>query len=130
MTDRSEPEATLREGLPTRPIRLSDGKFWRFARPTLRFVPRVRVGPDEFGRPVETITVEMSVGYPPEIERLYRGLRLASANGTPPEQYSAFFMFAAALLRLAHDVDLPTACTLLTVGADDLPRLVRDVMAV
>ena len=57
-------------------------------------------------------------------------MRSACEGGTVREQYEAFFSLAAALLRRAHEISLATACDLLSVPEDELPRLVRDVMAV
>jgi hypothetical protein len=130
MTARPTPESTRREGVPSRPVRLADGRDWGLSLPTVRLTPRLEVRPDEFGRPVERVTVDLGFGYPAEIQRLLDRVGAACEGGTASDQYTAFFSLAASLLRRAHDVSLVTACDLLAVPEDELPRLVGAVMAV
>jgi hypothetical protein len=130
MTDLPTPESTRREGVPARPVRLADGREWGFSLPTPLLAPRVEVLPDEFGRPVERISADVGFGYPAEVRRLLERLISVCEAGRIPEQYSAFFSLAASLLRRAHDVSLTTACELLAVPEDELPRLVSAVMEI
>ena len=130
MFERMTPDSTRREDVPARPVRLADGADWGFSRPTVRLFPEVVAEVDRLGRPVERVTVGIGFGYPPETQRLIDEVRGACESGTIREQYEAFFSMAAHLLQRAHEISLPTATDLLTISADDLPRLVRDVMAV
>ena len=125
-----KPESTRREEILARPIRLSDGGHWGFSRPTARLFPQVVSGLDRLGRPVERVSVVLGFGYPLEVERLISTVRSTCELGLVREQYEAFFTLAARLLLRAHDIDLSAACELLSVTEDDLPRLVREVMAV
>jgi hypothetical protein len=124
------PDSTRREGIPAHPIRLADENDWGFARPTVRLTPRVVTDPDRLGRPVERVGVSVGFGYPLEIQRMISGVRSACERGSVPEQYEAFFSLAACLLRRAHEISLATVCELLSVSEHELPRLVREVMAV
>jgi hypothetical protein len=90
----------------------------------------VEVRPDDLGRPIERVSVDLGFGYPAEIQSLLDRVGAVCEGGTVPEQYAAFFSLAASLLRRAHDVSLATACELLEVPEDELPRLVAAVMAV
>lgn len=128
MKTRPTPEVTRREEVPGRPVSLADGNEWELALPTVRYSPAVAVTPDAFGRPVQGVAVAVGFGYPVEIQSLIAGLRAACERGTEAEQYAAFFSLAAALLRRAHDIDLPTACELLGVADPELPSLARAVL--
>ena len=130
MSERMTPDSTRREGILARPIRLAGGACWGFSRPTVRIFPEVVIDRDRLGRPVERVTVGIEFGYPLETERLIKCVRAACERGTVEEQYEAFFSLAACLLRSAHEVSLASACELLCVSEDELPRLVREVMAV
>jgi hypothetical protein len=130
MSQRPTPEATRRDGVPCRLIRLADGHDWGFALPSVRLKPRVKLGPDDLGRLTERICVDACYGQPPEVESLYRSVRAASESGSVEEQYTAFFTLAAALLRRAHEIGLDDACELLAVPCERLPDLVRAVMEV
>ena len=55
MNNPCKPERTLREGIDFTAIRLSDGRSWGFARPSLRLIPEVVAGIDALGRATETI---------------------------------------------------------------------------
>ncbi len=83
---------------------------------------------DEFGRPTEKISVEVGFGYPAEIQDLITILEESCRNGSIARQYESFFTLAVALLRHVHEISRSTACELLTVSEDDLPRLVRDIV--
>jgi hypothetical protein len=85
---------------------------------------------DRTGRPVERVSVTIEAGYPPEIQKLAKAVESACETGSATEQYEAFFNLAARLLTHAHAISLPTACELLRVSEDELPRLVRQVMGV
>jgi len=76
------------------------------------------------------VAVGVGFGYPPETQRLIDGVKSACGGGTVRAQYEAFFALAAWLLRRAHEISLPEACGLLSVAEDELPWLVREVMAV
>ncbi len=130
MSERITPDSTRREEIPARPVRLADGADWGFARPTVRLFPEVVTGIDRLGRPVERVSVGIEFGYPPEARRLIDGVRSACEHGTVREQYEAFFSLAACLLQRAHEITLDAACELLSVSEVELPRLVREVMAV
>ncbi len=84
---------------------------------------------DGFGRPFEKISVEVGFGYPTEIQRLIEMLEESCRVGPVARQYEAFFNLAVALLRHAHEINRSTACGLLSVSEDELPRLVRDVVS-
>lgn len=124
------PDSTRRDEIPSRPVRLADGADWCFARPTVRLFPAVVTAIDPLGRPVERVSVGIGFGYPAEVRRLVDAVRSACTRGTVREQYEAFFAMAACLLRRAHAISLRAACDLLSVSEDELPRLVREVMAV
>ncbi len=130
MTERITPDSTRREGISARPIRLADGAAWGFSGPTVRLFPRVVREVDPLGRLVERIAVGVRFGFPPEAQTLVDALRAACERGTAREQYEAFFPLAACLLRRAHEISLQAACDLFSVSADELPRLVREVMAI
>lgn len=124
------PEATRLGDVSAVPVVLSDGRAWGFARPSVRISPKVEVDRDEFGRPVERVIVQTSFGYPPEIAALIGRVERACQSGDVVGQYASFFELAASVLRRVHDIDLQTACELLDVPDEDLPRLVGAVMAV
>ena len=130
MNDRPTPEHTRRPGVPADPINLADGQSWGFARPTTRLMPVVVVGEDAFGRAEERLTVEMTYGYPLEIQRLLDTLNSALEDGTEELQYEAFFALAAALLLRTHHIDLSSAAALLAVDIADLRRLADEVLVV
>lgn len=130
MPERMTPDSTRREGVPARPVRLADGAAWGFARPTVRLYPRVAVTADPLGRPVGRVTVGVGFGHTPEVQRLIDGVKAACGAGSVREQYDAFSALAACLLRRAHEISLPAARELLSVAEAELPRLVREVMAV
>jgi hypothetical protein len=130
MADRPTPNATRREEVPARMIRLADGNYWGFARPTVRLTPMVATDLDRLGRKVEHVTVAIGFGYPPMIERLIDGVRSTCDRGSVSQQYETFFSLAAALLHRSHDLSREAACELLAVSEDELFRLVREVMAV
>jgi hypothetical protein len=130
MAERPTPASTRREGIPARSIRLTDGDYWDFARPTVRLTPSVATEFDQLGRPVDRVTVGIGFGHPPKINKLVSDLRAACENGPVSQQYEAFFSLAATLLRRAHDIDLAAACELLAVSEEELCRLVTEVMAV
>lgn len=130
MSERMTPSSTRRQGIPSSPIRLADGASWGFSRPTVRLFPKIVADLDRVGRPVERVTVGIEFGYSLETQRLIDGVRAACARGSVREQYEAFFSLAADLLRRSHEINLAAACDLLSVPEDELPRLVRDVMAV
>jgi hypothetical protein len=124
------PEATRRLGVSTHLIRLSDGRLWGFALPTIRLVPLVVRQVDTLGRPYEKITLGTSYGYPIEIDRLWDTAKRAMEQGPTERRLETFFALAAALLRRAHEIDLAVAATLLAVSIDDLPRIVAAVINV
>ena len=128
MNEPCTPERTLRAGIAFTPIRLSDGRSWGFARPSLRLVPEVVAGIDALGRKTETIRARVEYGYSLEIQTLLDRLRGACLSGPVSQQYDDFFAFAEALLRRVHDIDGSMAATLLTVDQDDLPGLIREVL--
>lgn len=130
MPERITPDTTRRGEIPARPVRLSDGRDWGFSRPTVRLSPRVVRGFDQLGRPVERVTAETGFGYPPGVQSLIDGVRSACQRGSVVEQHEAFFTLAACLLLRAHEVSHGAAWKLLSVSEDELPRLVREVMAV
>jgi hypothetical protein len=130
MNDHLSPESTRREGVPTRHVRLSDGAEWGFMRPSVLLRPKVVSDRDRLGRPVERLSVEVGFGYPAEIRSLIDTLQNACEGGSALEQYDAFFSLSVALLRRTHEIDLATACGLLSVSEEELPRLVRDIVAV
>ncbi|MCA1684592.1 MAG: hypothetical protein LC745_01120 [Planctomycetia bacterium] len=130
MSEPMTPDSTRREEVPARPIRLSDGADWGLSRPTVRLFPEVVTGLDPLGRRVERVTVGIEFGYPLETQRLIEAVRSACNRGTVREQYEAFFSMAVSLLRRAHEIPPAAACQLLSVSEDELPRLVREVMAV
>jgi hypothetical protein len=130
MPDHPTPESTRREGVPAAPVVLADGREWSFARPALRLAPRVVPGVDGSGLAAERISVEAGNGYPPEVEGLIGGLRAACEGGAARAQYDAFFSLAVSLLKRAHEVSLPAACDLLSLPEAELPRLVREIMAI
>lgn len=129
MTTLPSPEATRRPGVVGRTVRLSDGRTWGFASPSVFWLPVVTVESDEFGRPVERVGMRSVFGHPPEVEGLAGRLRDACLTGSAPARYAAFFRLAASLLRRCHEIDPRTACELLAVPACDLPTLVREVLA-
>jgi hypothetical protein len=124
------PDSTRRGDVPAYPIRLADGADWGFSRPTVRLFPKVVAGVDQLGRAIERVSVGIAFGYPIEVERLIEGVRSACGRGTVQDQYEAFITLAACLLRRTHEIGLDAACSLLSVSEDELPRLVREVMAV
>jgi hypothetical protein len=130
MCDRPTPDSSRREGVLARPVRLSDGAEWGFMRPSVRLQPRVVSCRDALGRPVERISVEVGFGFPPEIESLIVAVKGACEGESVERQYEAFFALASALLRRAHEVSAADACELLSVTADELPGLVREVMSI
>lgn len=130
MTETPTPDSSRRDGIPVRPIRLADGRDWGFSRPTARLSPAVHAGQDRLGRPVERISVATGFGYPLEISRMIEAVRAACDRGSIAQQYEAFFFLASSLLRRAHEIDMATACELLSVSEGELSLLVREVMAV
>ena len=130
MNDQPTPGSTRREGVPCRLVRLSDGADWGLMRPTVLLRPKVRSEFDRLGRPVERVSLDVGFGYPRAIESLIDALREACEGGQASQQYGAFFSLALALLRKAHDLEPSAACELLSVTESELPRLVRDVLAV
>ena len=130
MSERPTPDSTRRDGVAARPIRLADGSDWGFASPTVLLIPRPETRYDGFGRPVDRVVVELGFGYPLAIRRLLGDVRTACEQGPISSQYEAFMALAISLLRRAHDVSLTTACELLTVPDDQLPRLAGEVMEV
>jgi hypothetical protein len=129
MCERPTPESTRRDGVPACPIRLADGNDWSFAKPTVRLVPRVEIQPDQFGRPIERMIVELAFGYPLSIQRKLSDLRSSWECESISSQYEAFFSLAGSLLLRSHDISLATAYELLAVPDDELARLVGQVIA-
>lgn len=129
MSEIPTPDSSRRDGISARPIRLADGRDWGFSRPTVRLSPEVVTSQDRLGRPVERVSVSFGFGYPLDLLRLIEGVRLACDHGSIMQQYEAFFSLASSMLRRAHEIDLATACGLLSVSEDELPLLVREVMA-
>jgi hypothetical protein len=130
MTDPTNPETSRRGDVPSRPIRLSDGRSWGFARPSVRLTPKLVNELDQLGRPVERMALAVGFGYPPGIERLIEKVRSASKSEPVPQQYEAFFTLAASLLLRSHDISMASGCELLSLSGDELARLVREVWAV
>lgn len=130
MHDRPTPDSSRRDGGPARSIRLSDGAEWGLMLPSVRLVPKVVADLDKLGRPVERVSVEVDFGYPTEIQSLIDALRDACGGGPVFRQYEAFFALSAALLCRTHEISPSIACELLSVSESELPRLVRDVVAV
>src|SRR5438105_943412 len=130
MCDRPTPDSSRRDEVLARPVRLSDGAAWGLLRPSVRLQPRVVPCVDALGRPVERIAVAVGFGYPPEVESLLVAVKGACDGASVERQYEAFFALASALLRRAHEISPAEACELLSVTDDELPGLVREVMAV
>jgi hypothetical protein len=130
MDDQPTPDLTRREGVRAFPITLADGNDWGLALPSTRLRPRFEVGVDALGRSAEIIRVEAVFGYPLEIRRLVDALRSACEGDDEEPRYETLFRLAAALIRRAHDIDLPTAASLLELDVDNLPRLVEAVLSV
>jgi hypothetical protein len=130
MDERPTPDLTRVEGVRAFPITLADGNDWGLALPSTRLRPRVEVGVDALGRSAENIRVEAEFGYPLEIRRLVDALRSACEGDEEEPRYESLFRLAATLIRRAHDIDLPTAASLLELDVDNLPRLVEAVLSV
>jgi hypothetical protein len=130
MDDQPTPDLTRRGGVRAFPITLADGNDWGLALPSTRLRPRVEVGVDPLGRPAEILRVEAEFGYPIEIRRLVDALRSACEGDEEEPRYETLFRLAATLIRRAHDIDLPTAASLLELDVEDLPRLVEVVVSV
>jgi hypothetical protein len=129
MSELPTPHSTRRDGIPVRLIRLADGADWGFATPTTLLVPRFEPRNDEFGRSTNRVVVELAFGYPLATRRLIENVRSICEQGSAVEQYAAFMDLAISMLCRAHDISLPTACELLTVPTDQLPRLAKEVLA-
>jgi hypothetical protein len=130
MSEQMTPESTRRHGIRACPVRLADGAAWGFASPMVLLVPRLETRQDDFGRPIENVVVEFGFGYPLATRRLLENLRSVCAQGSVSQQYDAFMALAISLLRRAHDISVETACELLTVPDDQMPRLAEELMAV
>jgi hypothetical protein len=130
MDDQPTPNLTRREGVRAFPITLADGNDWGLALPSTRLRPRVEVVVDALGRSGEIIRVEAEFGYPLEIRRLVDALQSACEGDREEPRYETLFRLAATLICRAHDIDLPTAASLLELDVDDLPRLVEAVFSV
>lgn len=113
-----DPETTRREDVPGVPVRLADGKTWYLASATYRHAPVWRDDPDE------PVGIETTWGYPGPAQAWVD--RLADAVTRDREHVPAAHIFAAAvaLLRLCHQIEPSTACTLLEVSDPELTALI------
>jgi hypothetical protein len=118
------PEETRDEDVPAIQIKLADGNLWSFALPGPRLYPVTHREADSLGRPQARIELAMRVGYSPEVWRLWDSVVVASREDAPRSR-DAFFRFAVALLRMAHEVEREDAEALLDPLRVDLVRVAR-----
>jgi hypothetical protein len=130
MSDLPDPDQTRRRHIASRPITLADGRAWGFAEPTTLIMPIIGRDGDIAGRPIGSIAIRSTFGYPLEVSRPLEALKLALENGSAEGQHEAFHTLASAMLRRAHEIDQSSASALLCVSAEDLPRLVHEVVSV
>lgn len=127
MNPQLSPELTRREGVRALPVRLADGQEWGLALPTTQFEPRFRDSGED-GQPI--IEVLTCPGYAPAIETQIRKLALAFERGDSSGRTVAFLGVASSLLRLAHNLTVQESIPLLIVPRKEIPRLVRETLAV
>ncbi len=121
------PEETRDEDVPAIEIELADGNLWGFALPGPRIHPATHREVDAFDRPRVRIEIITRIGYPPEIGRLWDSV-VASSQEDASRSRDAFRRFAAALLRMAHEIEPEEAEALLDPGRVDLVRIAKLVI--
>jgi hypothetical protein len=116
------PEETRDEDVPALEVELADGNLWGLAVPGPRLHPVTHREADAFDRPRIWIELVTRVGYPPEVWRLWDSV-VETSQDDPVNSPDAFLKFAAALLRMAHEIEPGEAEALLDPRRVDLVRV-------
>ena len=122
-----KPEETRDQDVPAVEVELADGNLWGFALPGPRMHPATHREVDVFDRPQVRIELITRIGYPPEIRRLWDSV-VASSPDDASHSRDTFLSFAAALLRMAHEIEPEEAEALLDPHRVDLTRIAKLVI--